>query len=175
MNRRCMCLTVITVFAAVAQDGAVQRPRQWGEQAGPYRLSIASDKDRYENGEKVRITATFKNVTGERVWLATGPPAAFFKITVKVPVPEWMHWSPEAAPIPEALQRALGYANVAGGPLDGGAELSKYMDLAWLYDLTKPGKYQVTFSCEVPVKFGDPTRVHLVSNEITFTVLPKQP
>jgi hypothetical protein len=53
--------------------------------------------------------------------------------------------------------------------------VSQHIDLAGLYDLTKPGKYRVTFSCELPIKFGDATCVKLVSNEITFTVLPKQP
>jgi hypothetical protein len=65
--------------------------------------------------------------------------------------------------------------SLRGRSLNGGAEVSQHIDLAGLYGLTKPGKYRVTFSCELPIKFGDATCVKLVSNEITFTVLPKQP
>jgi hypothetical protein len=126
-------------------------------------------------GSRFKITITIKNVTGEQTWIATDRPEKFHKIAAKVRGPEWIHWIPEAPPIAGDLQRAYASRSLRGRSLNGGAEVSQHIDLAGLYDLTKPGKYRVTFSCELPIKFGDATCVKLVSNEITFTVLPKQP
>ena len=134
------------------------------------RLSILSDKDEYGNGEPIEITATVKNVSdGPTLIFAGATISLFYKTTVKAPVPEWMHWAPEA---PEKMWMDGG--GNGWRPLKAGEEISETINLTKRYDMTKPGKYRVTFSRDTTVSRGA-SRYHLVSNEITVTVLPKQP
>src|ERR1035438_10466903 len=58
------CLSLFLVsFGAAAQGSVASDPRQWGKEAGPYQLSISSDKDKYAIGEAIKITAALKNVS----------------------------------------------------------------------------------------------------------------
>ncbi len=166
-TRVCIILVACAVFA---QDRPGERVRQWGEQSGPYRLSILSDKDEYVNGTPVKITCTVKNVTDRPGFISTGTSAiSGYKITVKIPVHEWMNWTPTAALLPRGIEGSTWWRL-----LDAGDEISRDIDLAEWYDLSKPGKYRVTFSRQATARRNDPARVELVSNEITFTVLPRQ-
>jgi hypothetical protein len=79
-----------------------------------------------------------------------------------------MHWAPEAVLLPSGIEGSTSWR-----PLEAGDEISQNIDLAEWYDMSKPGRYRVTFSRQATVKRNDSTRVELVSNEISFTVLPR--
>jgi hypothetical protein len=167
---------LLLAYVALAQDARVERARQWGEQSGPYRLSILSDKDEYLSGEPMKITVTTRNVSDGPVYVPMGTPLFVYKIAVRAPAPEWSHWSLEIAPIPEAMNRALAVGSHSGRPLGPAEEVSQYIeDLTRFYDMTKPGGYRVTFSRLATPRPGASSPVQVVSNEVTITVLSKRP
>lgn len=148
------------------------RVRSWGEQSGPFRLSITSDKDQYAPGEAMRVVAVIKNVSDHPTYLARSAPFLFYDVAIRLPVPEWVPWHPRAplTPLGETEKHPR-MASYSGAAVAAGNETVDEFELDKLYQMSAPGEYHITFSCKLPAHYrGDP-KVTVTSNEIVVTVV----
>lgn len=161
--------------AAVAQHPNATEDRQWGSQSGSFRLSISSDKAQYSPGEQIHITAVLKNVTDHPTRLVVTSPFEFYQMDVRLPVPVWIPWKPQA--VPTALGRKLAHPDMsseAGMVAQPGDQRVAEYEINKLYDMSAPGEYRITFSCRQPLRErGDPATT-ITSNELVVTVVPKK-
>lgn len=160
---------------ALAQGPTPPKPCEWGERTGSFQLSISSDKEQYETGETIRVTARLKNVTDQPAGIAMATPFMLYTIDIRVPMPEWIPWKPQAVLTPFGRDQKNPLSqNVHGWLLLPGREEIHEFDLDKLYEMSAPGVYKVTFSCEHPrKKSAEPGRT-VISNTIKVTVLGKK-
>ena len=175
---------LLIAFGASAQDSTASKPREWGKEAGPFRLSISSDRDKYTIGEAIKITAILKNVSDHSViFRRTGPAAFQFQMDIRLPMPAWIPWKPRAplTPLGQQEMDPRLFSGIAGAEARVGAEMTDEVEISKLFEMSTPGDYSITFSCRQQV--GSPKdqsgaerpMVTVVSNQITVTVLPRQP
>ena len=163
-------LLLLLTSRAFAQDGRTA-PREWGKQAGSFRISISADKDRYGPSEIVRVKAVLKNVADHpsKVQIRRG---LMYKTDVRLAIPDWLPWKAKTALT--KLGRDLddpAIGGVMGGEIKAGTEIVREVELNKIFDMSVPGDYRATFSCRQPLRdFGD-TSVVVTSNEITVTIL----
>ena len=159
---------------------AVQGPdvgaeeRQWGPQSGSFRLSISSDRAQYTGGTPIIITAVLKNVTDHPTRLVVTTPVESYSVDVRIPMPSWIPWKPQA--IPTALNRTLAQPerSEVGTIANPGHERITVYEINKLYDMSTPGEYRIIFSCRQPLRQQSDPTVHIVSNEIVVAVLSKK-
>ena len=171
-------LILLPISVAIAQDAAPVKTPTWGPQAGPWRLSISTDKSQYSVGETIEVAAVLKNVSAGPVVLSSPGDATLYGMDVRLPMPEWIPWRPRASELPLAAEQLRNVFSVGGGDVPAGREHVSRHELSKLFDMTAPGEYHVTFSTNQATRGiaeGQATHqnsmVKVTSNEITITVL----
>lgn len=180
-----LVLSLVCVFDIMAQEAAAPPGRQWGKQSGSFQLSIGANRENYSAGEPVIVTAALKNVVDSPDMVTRLTPDTLYEITVYVPIAGWIPLKPQAdltaygrshtraaLSDPTPSTRFMG---LRGFFLDPGKELLDHFDLNMLYQISSPGEYRVTFSCTLPSRRFRGSTFTITSNDIKFTILPKQP
>ena len=178
------CLSILLVsFGAAAQDSPASKPREWGKEAGPYQLSISSDRDKYAVGEIIKIAAILKNVSDHSTaFYVMGPGAFQFTMDIRLPMPAWIPWKPRAplTPLGQQEMDPRLFTGRSGAEVLAGAEMTHTFEISKLFEMSTPGDYQITFSCAQWVgslndhSGAERPKVTVTSNQITVTVLAKQ-
>jgi hypothetical protein len=149
-------------------------PRVWGEQSGPFRLSISTDKEMYQVGDLIHLSAVIKNASDHPTYFARVPPILFYEMEIRLPSPDWIPWRPTAV-LTEAGQeeKRPGESSFVGYVIAPSHEVLDQFELNRLYHMSTPGTYHIQFSCKLPLRYrGDPF-VSVISNDLKLTVLPE--
>jgi len=173
--RRISIIGILVASAAWSQGGHPPSiEAHWGDRSGPYQMSIISDKTEYQVGDPIKISVALKNVSDSPVELHVSNLYTMFTMDVRVPVPDWIPWKPQAALTQQGRGVKFPRDNAVMGvalPPDGQRTFELYPTA--LYEISTPGKYRITFSCRQPSPAEGAQMVTVVSNEVTIAVLPK--
>jgi hypothetical protein len=174
---------LLVSLGATAQDSAGTKPRGWGKEVGPYQLSISSDQDKYAFGDTIRITAILKNISDHSTTFRRMKPAALqFIIDLRLPMPAWIPWKPQAplSPLGQQEMAPKLFSGTTSIEVKAGAEMTDQFEISKLFEMSAPGDYQITFTCRQWVgglndhSGAERPMVTITSNQIAVTVLPKQ-
>jgi hypothetical protein len=163
---------VVACAGLMPQGSDTGAVREWGEQSGPFQLSISTNKQQYAAEELIKLTAVVKNVSDGPARFARPSPVTFYEMDIRVPMPEWIPFRPQAVLTPDGqAQKHPWRSNFAGMTICAGVETTDQFDLNKLYYMSAPGEYRITFSCKLPQKLGD-RDFAITSNELRITILP---
>jgi hypothetical protein len=160
-----------------AQETGTPETREWGKQAGPFRLSISADRGKYAAGERIRLTVVLKNVSDHpaRMGRSSFRP---YMMDVRLPTPAWIPWKP-VAPLTAYGDQMLNPkhpfdASIAGGEVEAGHQGREEVEINQIYAMSTPGEYEITFSCRQwdssPENPARASWVTVVSNRLLVTV-----
>jgi hypothetical protein len=160
-----------------AQEIGTPETREWGKQAGPFRLSISADRGKYAAGEPIRLTVVLKNVS-DRPATVRYPSFRPYIMDVRLPTPAWIPWEP-VAPLTAIGDQMLNPkhpfdAHTANGEAPAGHEGRAEVEINQIYAMSTPGEYEITFSCiqwdGSPENPARASSVTVVSNRLLVTV-----
>jgi hypothetical protein len=185
MNIRCVFMPLSACLAfwllagpVTAQEIGTPETREWGKQAGPFRLSISAGKGKYDAGERIRLTVVLKNVSDHptKMRFSSFRP---YVMDVRLPTPAWIPWKP-LAPLTALGDQMLNPKHpfdfsIAGGEVEAGHQGREEVEINQIYEMSTPGEYEITFSCKQwdssPENPARASWVTVVSNRLLVTVL----
>ena len=134
-----------------AQEIGTRETREWGKQAGPFRLSISAEKGKYAAGERIRLTVVLKNVSDHPATMGRSSFRPYI-MDVRLPTPAWIPWKP-VAPLTAYGDQMLNPkhpfdASTGGGEVEAGHEGREEVEINQIYAMSTPGEYEITFSCK---------------------------
>jgi hypothetical protein len=153
-------LSSLSIAISPAQDHVSPEARPWGAKVFNQALSITTDKQTYEAGERIVLDVRFKNFGSAGVWVVSGfGPAANEKYNVVIVESPHMpgvgeHGIPFVPPggvVPLTLYGRREF-DTSGGSSGGsgtfrpGREKSHTLDLTRLFDMSLDGKYRIWVS-----------------------------
>jgi hypothetical protein len=141
-----------------AQDGDTPKNREWGQLVFGQALSIGSDKEVYDAGERVVVDFRHKNFSGAGVPIHHDGPSddEFTVVLAKSPYTRFIDdrsvpFVPPGGLIPFTLYGRLrlgpnGIPSGGGGTFRAGKERSFPIDLTRVFDMSMDGTYRITAS-----------------------------
>jgi hypothetical protein len=153
-------LLSVNTSCSPAQDHGVPEARPWGAQVSGQALSISTDKQTYEAGERIVLDVRLRNFGSAGVGIVCGlGPAANEEYNVVIVESPHMpgvdeHGIPFVPPggvVPLTLYGRRAFDRGGGssggiGTLRPGTEKSHTLDLTHLFDMSLDGKYRISMS-----------------------------
>jgi len=170
-------LTLVPMCAMLGQEMAPAKVVEWGPAAGPWQLSISSNKSHYPVGEAIKVTGTIKNVS-DRPVLFLNSTFSLFVIDVRTPMPSWIPMKPKARLLPESAPQPGEAYHVIGVDVPPAWQTARILDLNRLFDMSEPGEYRIKFSTTQPTvtmaegqAAHDNAKVTVTSNELVIMIV----
>jgi hypothetical protein len=157
---------------AEPSEAAPVAPASDSEEAGSdvegFRMSLKASKAAYASGEAINLEVVFKNISRESVWLVDSSLAFAYKLEVLRPDGKIAPLTAEGQKTRESRGRRRSFS---GGLVNPGSKHEfPYTGVQTVFEMSKPGEYQLRVSREVPSIEDPKKQVTLYSNVVKIRI-----